>query len=190
MTSPARRIDPNGVQAGKYELVDLFWDRLITKPGDPGHPVFERVYQGDVVDLDQADAQRLVRAGSAIPEGEREQRQAALAEARFRLELSQLSPETQERVLSGLKKSAVPEGLEAGEVFVQPQDSPGFQAPTNAPALRANAQGDGGPDPQTGKAQETVQEEAISVSDAVPAEQATQEHTGASQGRRGNRSGS
>lgn len=190
MTFPLGRVDPNGVKAGKYELLDNFWDRPTSKPGDPGHPTYERIYQGEVVHLEQAEAQRLSRAGSVVPEGQREERAAALAEQRFLSELNALSPETRQRVLDGLKKSAVPEGVidpEAGGAVVQ--DQPGFVAPDNpVVAVRANAQGDGGPDPQgDAKQPEVVQEQATSVADAVPEEQATREHReGSARSRRGN----
>jgi hypothetical protein len=45
--------------AGRYVLVDLFWDER-TNEYDKPVPIFKRHLQGEVLDLDEAEATRLV----------------------------------------------------------------------------------------------------------------------------------
>lgn len=58
------------VKGGKYELIVLSWDELVSKPGDPVE--FKRHTKGDIVTLNVEDANRLVRAGAVVKPGERE----------------------------------------------------------------------------------------------------------------------
>ena len=74
--------------AGRYVLVDLFWDKR-TNEYDKPVPIFKRHLQGEVLDLDEAEATRLVEAGSVEPEGAREDRELELARARLRVALAQ-----------------------------------------------------------------------------------------------------
>jgi hypothetical protein len=74
-------------EAGKYELLDLLWDQRVNDVEKPV-PVFKRWVQGDVVELDEAEATRLVEAGSVAPEGERERQALAAAEAQYRAALA------------------------------------------------------------------------------------------------------
>lgn len=62
------------VKAGKYELIVMSWDKLVSKPGDPVE--FKRHNQGDIVTLNVEDANRLVRAGAVVKPGEREKNNA------------------------------------------------------------------------------------------------------------------
>lgn len=73
--------------AGKYELLDLLWDEVVSAP-DAVRPVFKRHRQGDVLELDEEEATRLVEAGSVAPEGEREKQELARAEAQYRAALA------------------------------------------------------------------------------------------------------
>jgi hypothetical protein len=74
--------------AGRYVLVDLFWDER-TNEYDKPVPIFKRHVKGEVLDLDEAEATRLVEAGSVEPEGQREARELELARARLRVALAQ-----------------------------------------------------------------------------------------------------
>lgn len=50
------------MKAGKYELLVLHWEQILSKPGQPFD--FVRHHRGDVVDLNIEDARRLVKAGA------------------------------------------------------------------------------------------------------------------------------
>lgn len=50
--------------AGRYELVAIVWDELTSKPGRPD--IFVRHRQGDIVQLDAAEATRLLAAGAVV----------------------------------------------------------------------------------------------------------------------------
>lgn len=56
-------IDLENVQAGEYVLVVDSWDEITSKPGEPYD--FVTHHKGDVVDLDKAEARRLL-AGDAV----------------------------------------------------------------------------------------------------------------------------
>lgn len=56
------------MKAGKYELLAVRWDQVLSKPGEPFN--FTRYRKGDVVDLDVEDARRLVKAGAVTPVSE------------------------------------------------------------------------------------------------------------------------
>lgn len=73
--------------AGKYVLRDLFWDERVN-PVTEAVPIFKRHQQGEVLDLDEAEATRLVDAGSVEPEGAREVREAEAAVQRARAALA------------------------------------------------------------------------------------------------------
>lgn len=85
--------------AGQYVLLDLFWDER-TNEYDKPIPIFKRHLQGEVLDLDEADATRLLEAGSVEPEGQREARELELARARLRAALGQLPDALRPAVLS------------------------------------------------------------------------------------------
>lgn len=94
-------VDLNDIKAGKYELVALQWDEILSKPGEPFN--FKRHKQGDVVELNVEDARRLVRAGAVVKPGSRQKAQAQLALANFRAALEQLTPEQRKEVLADAK---------------------------------------------------------------------------------------
>lgn len=56
--------DPNKIKAGKYELVALRWDEILSKPGEPFD--FTRHHRGDEVTLNVEEARRLVLAGAVV----------------------------------------------------------------------------------------------------------------------------
>lgn len=94
-------VDTNDIKAGKYELVALQWDEILSKPGEPFN--FKRHKQGEVLDLNVEDARRLVKAGAVVKPGARQKAQAQLALANFRAALEQLTPEQREEVLAEAK---------------------------------------------------------------------------------------
>jgi outer membrane protein TolC len=129
--------------AGQYVLLDLFWDERVNEYDKPV-PIFKRHLQGEVLDLDEAEATRLVDAGSVEPEGARENRELELARARLRVALAQypddlrpLAPSDEE--LDELARRETP--LE--ELHVHHREARGF---TNEghPKYAATAHGEGG----------------------------------------------
>lgn len=132
--------------AGNYVLLDLFWDERVNEYDKPV-PLFKRHLQGEVLELDEAEATRLVEAGSVEPEGAREERQLQLARAQLRAALAQLpdplrslAPSDEE--LDALAQRETP--LE--ELHVHHPDVRGF---TNEghPKYAAAAHGEGGVSP-------------------------------------------
>lgn len=65
-------------KAGTYELRSV-WNRCISKPGEPYR--FERYTVGDLVELNDEEAERFLRCGLACVPGEREQAVAESAKA-------------------------------------------------------------------------------------------------------------
>jgi hypothetical protein len=129
--------------AGRYVLVDLFWDER-TNEYDKPVPIFKRHVQGEVLDLDEAEATRLVEAGSVEPEGARENRELELARARLRVALAQVPDDLRPALLSDqeLEEFAQRE-TPLEELHVHHPDAAGF---TNQghPKYAATAHGEGG----------------------------------------------
>lgn len=74
--------------AGRYELVSLFWEEPISKPGEPYN--FVRHVRGDLVDLDDENARRLLAAGAVVEPGSRERAAAMAAKAQYEAALAAL----------------------------------------------------------------------------------------------------
>lgn len=74
-------VDVSDVKAGKYELVALRWDKILSKPGEPFD--FKRYRRGDSVDLDVEEARRLVAAGAVVKPGELERQRAEAAKRAY-----------------------------------------------------------------------------------------------------------
>lgn len=130
-------------KAGKYVLRDLLWDER-TNPVQETVPIFKRHVQGEVLELDEAEATRLVDAGSVEPEGEAEVRQANAALAQARAALANVPDH-----LRHLVADADPQELAAREVPVEdltvngPNAAPGF-VNEGHPKYAAAAHGEGG----------------------------------------------
>jgi hypothetical protein len=69
----------NDVKAGKYQLVARRWDQITSKPGEP--LVYTRHRRGAIVDLNEADAKRLVAAKAVVKPGDLEKAAAERARA-------------------------------------------------------------------------------------------------------------
>ena len=81
-------MDINEIKAGEYQLVVERWDERTSKPGEPF--TFVRHRKGDLVELDEADARRLVLAGAVVTPGELERRAAEAARRQYRALLAQM----------------------------------------------------------------------------------------------------
>lgn len=73
--------DVSDVKAGKYQLVALRWDKILSKPGEPFD--FKRYHRGDEITLDVEDARRLVAAGAVVKPGELERQRAEEAKRAY-----------------------------------------------------------------------------------------------------------
>lgn len=142
----------NDVKAGEYELLDLFWDRRTSDVQDRVQ-TFHRHVQGEVLDLDEEEAQRLVAGGSVAPAGERQAREAAAALSRFTAALSQVPDSVRAALLKELgSQEAVQDALENAET--DPENltvatAPGLVAEGSPRyASAALGEGTGGGDPQ------------------------------------------
>jgi hypothetical protein len=133
--------------AGKYRLLDLFWDER-TNPINETVAVFKRHVQGDILDLDEAEATRLVDADAVEPEDAPRLREVSAARDRFLASLAALPDDLRSRVLGDKSTDEVLDELEGREtpveeLHVHHPDAVGF---TNAghPKYAAAAHGEGG----------------------------------------------
>lgn len=128
--------------AGSYELLDLFWDERVN-PITEQVPVFKRHMQGEVLELDEAEATRLVEAGSVAPEGERQKVELLAAQERFRVALAN-APDDVRRSLADFDPAAEAEReVPVEELHVHHPAVAGF---TNEghPKYAASSHGEGG----------------------------------------------
>lgn len=130
-------------EAGKYVLKDLLWDERVNGVQETV-PIFKRHLQGEVLDLDEGEATRLVDAGSVEKEGEAQIREANAAVARARAALANIPDH-----LRHLVQDVDPERLANREV---PQEeltvtgvnaAPGFTN-VGSPKYAQAAHGEGG----------------------------------------------
>jgi hypothetical protein len=134
--------------AGKYVLLDLFWDER-TNDLDKAIPVFTRHKQGEVLDLDEGEATRLLEAGSVEPEGARKHDEFAAARDRFRAALANL-PDDLRAAVRGDLEDLVRREVPVEELTVH--TAPGLTNPGH-PRYAAAAHGEGGVDePESGQA--------------------------------------
>jgi hypothetical protein len=128
--------------AGKYVLLDTLWDERVN-PVTETVPVFKRHLQGEVLELDEAEATRLADAGSVAVEGEREARELEAARNRYRAALAALPDDLRHKLgevdLDELADREIP----VEELSVHHPDARGF---TNEghPKYAAAAHGEGG----------------------------------------------
>lgn len=142
--------DVNDIKAGRYELLDLQWDEPTSKPGDPVF-TFTRHYKGEVLDLDEANARRMVLAGSVAQEGELERQALAAARAQYLAALAALPDDV--RATEGVRNLSVEDVQTAVEDLPDEErtvaTSRGGFTPPGAPRYgdAAHGEGDGGPVP-------------------------------------------
>lgn len=91
-------------KAGKYEMVAVRWDRILSKPGEPLN--FERFGKGDTVDLTAAEAQRLVKAGAVVKPGDAEKARVEAAKAQLDAALAALPEDLRAEYLAALQGSS------------------------------------------------------------------------------------
>jgi hypothetical protein len=145
-------------KAGRYELLDLSWNEITS---DPGAPVvtWVRHEQGEILELDEDEATRMVNAGSVAPEGELAAREAEQATARFMAALAALPDDVRRAVASDLTAEKLA-GMEVKQedLHVHHADAVGFTNvghPRNANA----AHGEG-----TGALEDEVDQDATQAS--------------------------
>lgn len=104
------------IPAGKYELTALLWDEITSEPGKPF--TFVRHRQGEVVDLNEEDARRLVLAGAAVEPGSIERARVAALRAEYEAALAALPPEPEDDDAADeeVDESALPEHLKGLKV--------------------------------------------------------------------------
>lgn len=93
-----RDVTRENAKAGRYELLDDQWDELVNDwPFTDRVAKYVRHVKGDVLDLDDDTAYRLMRSGSVLPEGQRQE--AEYRRARLALENARnsLPPELREK---------------------------------------------------------------------------------------------
>lgn len=134
-------------EAGKYVLLDLFWDER-TNPVTEQVAIFKRHLKGEVLELDEAEATRLVDAGSVEKEGERQAIELSVARERFLAALANTPDEVKATVLGGKTVDEAAAEYEDREVPLEELHvhHPAAQGFTNAghPKYAAAAQGEGG----------------------------------------------
>lgn len=137
--------------AGKYELLDLFWDKRTNDVEKPV-PVFHRYVQGEVLDLDEAEATRLVEAGSVAPEGARQSAELERARAAYQAALANLPDELRGAVAENVTaESLADRETPVEELHVHHPEAEGFvNAGHPQYASAAHGQGNaGGPEDTT-----------------------------------------
>ncbi len=131
-------------KAGRYELLDLSWNEITSKPGDV-IVTFTRHEQGEIVELDETDATRLLASGSVAPEGELAAREAEQATARFMAALAQMPDDVRRAVANDLTAEKLA-GIEVKQedLHVHHADAVGFVNaghPRNANATQGEGTG-------------------------------------------------
>jgi len=76
------------VSTKQYELVAVLWDEPTSKPGEPF--VFKRHRQGDLVELSEDDAARLLAAGAVVEPGAVERAQVEALRLQYEAALAAL----------------------------------------------------------------------------------------------------
>ncbi|SDC45990.1 hypothetical protein [Nocardioides lianchengensis] len=110
-------MDLNDVKAGKYQLVAVRWDQITSEPGKPLDYIRHR--RGDIVELNAADARRLVKAGAVVKPGQLEKNAAEEARA-----LAERAAADYQAILAGL-----PEDVRAEIAPGTVPQTPGSPAP-------------------------------------------------------------
>lgn len=98
------------ITAGRYEVVCEQWDEILSKPNEPLD--FVRHVKGDLVDLDVAEARRLLKAGAVVEPGARERAAAQAARMQYEAALAALPTAVRDQVLGNVADG---EGGEGGE---------------------------------------------------------------------------
>jgi hypothetical protein len=128
--------------AGKYVLLDLFWDER-TNEYDKPVPLFQRHLQGEVLDLDEAEATRLLEAGSVEAEGEREGRELRVAHERFLAALANAPDDVRAKLGDVTALDLQDRAVTQEELHVHHPDAVGFTNPGH-PKYASATQGEGG----------------------------------------------
>lgn len=144
----------NDVKAGKYQLVAVRWDEIKSKPGEP--LVFKRHRKGDIVELDEATAKRLVKAGAVVTPGQLEKNKAEQARA-----LAERAAADYQAILAGLPEDVRAE-IAPGTV---PSDGTPPQGGTGS---SGGTGGDGSGDGSGGGGQATQDGEKPSADANIP----------------------
>ncbi len=132
-------------KAGAYELLDLTWDEITSKPGEP--LTFVRHRQGEIVDLNEEDARRLLGAGSVAPEGELAARQADALQGQFLAALNALPDAARAQVTMSIADmlAASEEPTPVEQLHVHHPEAKGFENEGH-PRYANAAHGEGDPE--------------------------------------------
>lgn len=148
-------MDINEIKAGEYQLVAERWDERTSKPGEPF--TFVRHRRGDLVELSEEDARRLVFGGAAVKPGELERRAAEAARRQYLALLAQM-PDGLRRELRAQDAAEAVVDLE-GQALADAADGPPKKAEAKplwvAWAIRCGA------DPEWADAESTTKQELI-----------------------------
>lgn len=128
-------------KAGRYELLDDLWQQILSEPGDP----FLRTKtwrQGDIVELNEEDAERMLATGSVAPEGELKQREAEALQEQYLALLSALPAEVRTQLADQVKEAA---RAETPTELLTVHTAPGF-SPEGGPRYASAAHGEGNPE--------------------------------------------
>jgi len=111
-------------KAGRYELLDDQWQQITSEPGDP-FLTTKRWRRGDIVELSEEDAQRMLATNSVAPEGELERQQAEAVQAQYLAVLNQLPPELRVQLAEQALRTAV-EPTPTEQLTVHSPEAAGF----------------------------------------------------------------
>lgn len=106
-------MDINEIKAGKYQLLAVRWDKQTSEPGQPF--TFKRYKRGDTIDLDEAEAKRLVAAGAAVTPGSIERAEAERAAKHLQAALNQVPDDVKAELLRQLGGGSGGEPTGVGE---------------------------------------------------------------------------
>jgi hypothetical protein len=101
-------------EAGRYELLDDLWEE-VTSPPDAPFLTTKRHVRGDIVELDEANAERMLATNSVAPEGAVAQAEAEALQAQYLAVLNQLPVELRaqlaQQALTAAIEPTAPEDL-------------------------------------------------------------------------------
>lgn len=108
----------NEIKGGKYQLIAVQWDQIKSKPDEPLD--FTRHTYGAIVELDAAEARRLVAAGAVVKPGQLEKSKAERAKeiaeqarAEYEAALAALPDDVRAEIAPETVQDVIPNGTPA-----------------------------------------------------------------------------
>lgn len=127
-------------KAGRYELLDDLWQQILSEPGDP-YLRTKTWRQGDIVELNEEDAERMLATGSVAPEGELKQREAEALQEQYLALLAALPAEVRTQLAEQVVEAAQ---AETPTELLTVHTAEGF-SPEGGPRYASAAHGEGDP---------------------------------------------